>query len=85
MRQNIKTDPELFSELVFPFLEDIAVDVEYVFCWHWLADLCSDRKIDFVLGHVFYMKALHGGKTKNDKIDSYKIAMLLISDPQHRT
>jgi hypothetical protein len=24
-----------------------------------------------------YMKAIHGGKTKNDKIDSYKIAMLL--------
>ena len=24
-----------------------------------------------------YMKAIHGGKTKNDKIDSFKIAKLL--------
>jgi transposase len=30
-----------------------------------------------VLGHALYMKAIHGGKTKNDKIDSEKIAMLL--------
>jgi transposase len=30
-----------------------------------------------VLGHALYMKALHGGKAKNDKIDSHKIAVLL--------
>jgi hypothetical protein len=29
------------------------------------------------LGHALYMKAIHGGKTKNDKIDSYKIASLM--------
>ena len=74
---NIKTDPERFFELIFPFIEDIIVGVECVFCRYWLADLCSDHKIDFVLGHALYMKAIHGGKTKNDKIDSYKIAMLL--------
>ena len=74
---NIKTDPERFFELVFPFIEDVVVGVECVFCWYWLADLCADHKIDFVLGHALYMKAIHGGKTKNDKIDSYKIAMLL--------
>jgi transposase len=32
-----------------------------------------------VLGHALYMKAIHGGKTKNDKIDSNKIAALLRS------
>ena len=48
------------------------------FRWaYWLADLCADHKIDFVLGHALYMKAIHGGKTKNNKIDSYKIAALL--------
>lgn len=31
----------------------------------------------FVLGHAPYMKAVHGGKTKNDKIKSYKIAKRL--------
>jgi len=29
------------------------------------------------LGHALYMKAIHGGKAKNDKIDSHKIAVLL--------
>ena len=77
VHQNIKTDPELFFELVFPFIEDIVVGVECVFCWYWIADFCNEHKIPFVLGHALYMKAIHGGKTKNDKIDSYKIAALL--------
>ena len=48
-----------------------------MFCWYWLADLCATEKIPFVLGHALYMKAIHGGKTKNDKIDADKIARLL--------
>ncbi|HEU4353987.1 MAG TPA: IS21-like element helper ATPase IstB, partial [Actinomycetota bacterium] len=28
----------------------------------------------FVLGHALYMKAIHGGKAKNDRIDAHKIA-----------
>ena len=47
------------------------------FSWYWLADLCAAENIPFVLGHALYMKAIHGGKTKNGKIDSEKIAMLL--------
>ena len=38
--------------------------------------LCS-RRHPFVLGHALYMKAIHGGKAKNDKIDAQKIAVLL--------
>jgi hypothetical protein len=34
VHQNIKTDPELFFELVFPFIEDIIIGVECVFCWY---------------------------------------------------
>lgn len=77
IHENIKTDPERFFELIFPFIEGVVVGVECVFCWYWLADLCAEHNIDFVLGHALYMKAIHGGKTKNDKIDSYKIASLL--------
>jgi len=33
--------------------------------------------IPFVLGHALYMKAIHGGKAKDDRIDSEKIARLL--------
>ena len=42
-----------------------------------LADLCAAEDITFVLGHALAMKAIHGGKAKNDKIDSQKIAALL--------
>ena len=31
----------------------------------------------FLLGHALYLKAIHGGKTKSDRIDSEKLAMLL--------
>ena len=44
-----------------------------------LADLCKAEGIPFLLGHALYMNAIHGGKTKNDKIDSEKSARLLRS------
>src|SRR3954447_13361419 len=47
-----------------------------MFAWYWLADLCQEEKIPFVLGHALYMKAIHGGKAKTDKIDAHKIAVL---------
>jgi hypothetical protein len=72
VHQNIKTDPEIVFDLLFPYIDDVVVGVECVFCWYWLADLCAQHSIGFVLGHALYMKAIHGGKTKNDKIDSYK-------------
>ena len=75
--RNLKTDPELLFEVLFEYLEDIVVGVECMFSWYWIADLCTDHNIPFVLGHALYMKAIHGGKTKNDKIDSYKIARLI--------
>jgi transposase len=77
VHENIKTDPEQFLKLILPYEENIIVGVECVFCWYWLADLCAQQSIAFVLGHALYMKAIHGGKTKNDKVDSYKIALLL--------
>ena len=46
-------------------------------CWYWVSDFCEDLSIDFILGHALYMKAIHGGKTKNDRIDSFKIANLI--------
>src|SRR5262249_21956116 len=33
--------------------------------------------IAFVLGHALYMKAIHGGKSADDRIDSQKIAQLV--------
>ena len=77
VHRNIASNPGAFLKTIAPYREDIAVCVECMFCWYWLADLCHREKIPFVLGHVLYMKSIHGLKTKNDKVDSEKIAMLL--------
>ena len=60
-----------------PYREDLVVAVEYIFTWYWLADLCAKEGIAFVLGHPLYMKAIHVGKAKNDKLDTHKITVLL--------
>ncbi|MFN7955439.1 MAG: IS110 family transposase [bacterium] len=77
LHRNFPTTPVAFLEAVAPFREGLVVGIECIFTWYWLADLCAAEKIPFVLGHALYMKAIHGGKSKNDKIDSLKIATLL--------
>lgn len=75
--ENLPADPIAFLKVIAPFRHGLIVAAECMFAWYWLADLCTQEKIPFILGHAFYMKAIHGGKTKNDRIDSYKIATLL--------
>jgi len=77
VERNMKTEGQAFLQLVAPYREDLVVAVECIFTWYWLADLCAKEGIAFVLGHALYMKAIHGGKAKNDKIDAHKIAALL--------
>jgi transposase len=77
LHRNLKARPEAFLRAVAPCREDIVVAVECIFVWYWLADLCAKEKIPFVLGHALYMKAIHGGKSKDDRIHSQKIAPLL--------
>jgi transposase len=77
LHRNMRAKPHEFLRAVEPFREDLIVGAECMFTWYWLADLCLDENINFVLGHALYMKAIHGGKKKNDKIDSEKIARLM--------
>jgi transposase len=77
LHRNMKAAPEPFLKAMAPYREDLVVCVECIFTWYWLADLCAHEGIPFVLGHALYMKAIHGGKAKNDKIDAQKIAVLL--------
>jgi transposase len=77
LHRNMKTSPEMFLKAIAPYREDLVVCVACIFTWYWLADLCAREGIPFVLGHALYMKAIHGGKAKNDKIDAQKIAVLL--------
>src|SRR5205085_5030917 len=39
-------------------------------CWYWLADTCRDHQIAFVLGHAWAMRAVHGSKTKCDRLEA---------------
>ncbi len=75
--QNIASAPQPFLELIAPYREDLAVAAECMFTWYWLADVCAREGIVFVLGHALYMRAIHDGKAKNDRIDAHKIAALL--------
>ena len=73
----MKAAPEPFLKAVAPDREGLVVAVEGLFPWSGLAALCAEQDIPFVLGHALSMTAIHGGKAKNDQIDSHKIAALL--------
>src|SRR2546428_4258301 len=77
VHRNVPSTPAAFLEIVAPYREGLVVAAECMFTWYWLADLCAAEAIPFVLGHALGMKAIPGGKAKNDKIDSHKIAVLL--------
>ena len=69
LHRNIRADAQYLLKILEPYREDLVLAVECMFSWYWLADLCVEENIEFVLGHALYMKAIHGGKAKNDKID----------------
>jgi hypothetical protein len=77
VHRNLPSNPDAFLAVIAPYRDDLVVAAECIFTWYWLADLCAREGIPFVLGHALYMKAIHGGKAKNDRIDAFKIATLL--------
>ena len=79
LHRNFSTkNTDRFLSAVGPFAtKDLIIGCESTFNWYWLADLCRQQNMRFLLGHALYLKAIHGGKTKSDRIDSEKLAMLL--------
>ncbi len=77
LHKEIPANPEALCRLIEPYRTDLVIGVECMHCWYWVADFCEDNGITFILGHALYMRAIHGGKTKNDRIESYKIAALM--------
>ncbi len=77
LHQELKCRVDELEVALAPFREGLVVACETTFCWYWLADFCHERDITFVLGHALFMKAIHGGKAKSDRIDAEKIAALL--------
>ena len=78
VHRNIKgNDFAYFLKLIAPYRHNLTVVSECTFNWHWLADACFEEGIEFVLAHALYLKLIHGGKNKNDRIDSEKLASLM--------
>jgi len=78
LHTNIRNnDFEYFLGRIAPWRHDLTVCAECMFGWYWLADACANAGLHFVLAHALYLKAIHGGKNKNDRIDSEKLAHLL--------
>ena len=61
LAKTIPASPDAFLQAIAPFRDGLAVACECMFAWYWLADLCTEQAIPFVLGHALYMKAIHGG------------------------
>jgi transposase len=75
--RNLASRPDALLHAIGPFRDGLVIGVECMFAWYWVADFCVTHDIAFVLGHALYMKAIHGGKAKNDRIDATKLARLL--------
>jgi transposase len=73
-------DFDYFLKRIEPYRHSLTVCCECTFNWYWLADACQRESLTFVLAHALYLKAIHGGKNKNDRIDSEKLAHLLRSN-----
>jgi transposase len=77
LERDLPAAPAAFLDTVAPYRDGLVVGCECMFAWYWLADLCDRERIPFVLGHALAMKAVHGGKAKNDRLDARTIAGLL--------
>jgi len=53
--RNMPSTPECFLKAIVSYREDVAVAVECIFTWYWLADLCAKENIPFVLGHAGFL------------------------------
>jgi transposase len=75
--QNLPTPPQALLRGIAPYRDALVVGAACLFTWDWLAALCAQAGLAFVLGHALSRKALHGGKAKPDTSDAPKSAVLL--------
>ena len=52
LHKNISIDPASLLQIIKPFLPDMALAVECIFTWYWMADFCSENDIPFIFGHA---------------------------------
>src|SRR5262249_44657460 len=73
----IPADKQRLLDTLAPFRKDVVVCVECLFAWYWVADLCTQQQIPFVLRHALYMKDINADKTKHEDLDADKTTRLL--------
>jgi hypothetical protein len=76
LHRKMQAAPEPFLKAMAPDREDLVVAVACLLTWYWLAALCAQAQMPWVLGPALSMKAIHGGKANNDTIDAQKLAVL---------
>lgn len=57
LHKNIKATPDALTKAPAPYQSNLVIGVECMFTLYWVADLCADEGIEFVLGHALYMRA----------------------------
>jgi hypothetical protein len=50
LHRHMKAAPGPFLKAIAPYREGLVVAVECMLTWYWLADLCAQEGIAFVLG-----------------------------------
>ena len=70
VHKNIPTVGGKSLKLIALYREFLIIGVAWIFSWYCLADLRTDEGIEFILSHMLYMRDIHGGKIKNDKLDA---------------
>src|SRR6266545_3697000 len=77
LHRKMQASPDAWLKAIAPSRDALVIAVAWTFPWSWLADLGAQEGQPCVLGHALSLKALHEGKTKNDTMDSQKIAVRL--------
>ncbi len=52
LHRKVPASPEALLRCIAPYLDDLIIGVECMFSWYWVADLCEDNNIPFILGHA---------------------------------
>jgi hypothetical protein len=52
VHRHLNASPEALLKVMAPYRDDLAMAVECMFTWYWLADLCAQVGIPVVLGHA---------------------------------
>jgi transposase IS116/IS110/IS902 family protein len=76
LHQQMKASPDPWLRTMAPSRDAIVVAVECLVIWYWLAALCAQAGLPFVLGPALYLKAIHGGQAPHEPIEAQQIAVL---------